>query len=129
MCNQLAIHIHCRPGEEIIAHRTAHILNFEGGGTAAFSGAQVQGLDGARGQFSVEAAQAAIRPKDRYHPQTRMIAVEQTANMGGGAIWRSEEHTSELQSLMRNSYAVFCLKKKNELNTQHTEKDQNDSKI
>src|SRR3546814_9703136 len=36
---------------------------------------------------------------------------------GAGAIvitlfWRSEEHTSELQSLMRISYAVFCLKKK-----------------
>src|SRR3546814_9243429 len=31
---------------------------------------------------------------------------------------RSEEHTSELQSLMRISYAVFCLKKKNK-NTQH----------
>src|SRR3546814_5766679 len=30
-----------------------------------------------------------------------------------GTIRRSEEHTSELQSLMRNSYAVFCLKKKN----------------
>src|SRR3546814_2600252 len=29
---------------------------------------------------------------------------------------RSEEHTSELQSLMRNSYAVFCLKKNNILN-------------
>src|SRR3546814_7586189 len=29
---------------------------------------------------------------------------------------RSEEHTSELQSLMRISYAVFCLKKKNKLN-------------
>src|SRR3546814_5323820 len=29
-----------------------------------------------------------------------------------GMILRSEEHTSELQSLMRNSYAVFCLKKK-----------------
>src|SRR3546814_3035051 len=29
------------------------------------------------------------------------------------ALKRSEEHTSELQSLMRNSYAVFCLKKKN----------------
>src|SRR3546814_5630497 len=28
-------------------------------------------------------------------------------------VGRSEEHTSELQSLMRNSYAVFCLKKKN----------------
>src|SRR3546814_2517077 len=33
--------------------------------------------------------------------------------------WRSEEHTSELQSLMRISYAVFCLKKKK----QHTTKD------
>src|SRR3546814_5823220 len=31
---------------------------------------------------------------------------------------RSEEHTSELQSLMRNSYAVFCLKKKNINNQQ-----------
>src|SRR3546814_7036346 len=30
----------------------------------------------------------------------------------GPALWRSEEHTSELQSLMRISYAVFCLKKK-----------------
>src|SRR3546814_1725729 len=30
----------------------------------------------------------------------------------GLAAWRSEEHTSELQSLMRISYAVFCLKKK-----------------
>src|SRR3546814_7473336 len=38
-------------------------------------------------------------------------------NFGGGtrlnAAVRSEEHTSELQSLMRISYAVFCLKKKN----------------
>src|SRR3546814_8183753 len=34
-------------------------------------------------------------------------------NGQGIAALRSEEHTSELQSLMRNSYAVFCLKKKN----------------
>src|SRR3546814_4213229 len=33
------------------------------------------------------------------------------------AKWRSEEHTSELQSLMRNSYAVFCLKKKKQTTT------------
>src|SRR3546814_5913814 len=40
---------------------------------------------------------------------------------------RSEEHTSELQSLMRISYAVFCLKKKNQIkithyNTEYTHK-------
>src|SRR3546814_6793313 len=36
------------------------------------------------------------------------VLVEEGADIG----FRSEEHTSELQSLMRNSYAVFCLKKK-----------------
>ena len=90
MCNQISIHIHCRPGEEIVAHKTAHILNFEGGGTAAFSGVQVQGLEGERGLFSLQDARAAIRPRDRYRPQTRMIAVEQTANMGGGTVWPLE---------------------------------------
>src|SRR3546814_10142259 len=39
---------------------------------------------------------------------------------------RSEEHTSELQSLMRNSYAVFCLKKKN---IQQTDTYEHDNKI
>src|SRR3546814_4885210 len=34
-------------------------------------------------------------------------------HVGVRHFWRSEEHTSELQSLMRISYAVFCLKKKN----------------
>src|SRR3546814_4173992 len=37
----------------------------------------------------------------------------------GGPAIRSEEHTSELQSLMRISYAVFCLKKKNHMYDEH----------
>src|SRR3546814_1986626 len=36
---------------------------------------------------------------------------------GGENVFRSEEHTSELQSLMRISYAVFCLKKKKKITT------------
>src|SRR3546814_9558762 len=42
------------------------------------------------------------------------------------SLWRSEEHTSELQSLMRISYAVFCLKKKKK---QQYTKSINDSKV
>src|SRR3546814_2025545 len=42
------------------------------------------------------------------------VALERLAvDVGGGKDDRSEEHTSELQSLMRSSYAVFCVKKKN----------------
>src|SRR3546814_5171527 len=40
-----------------------------------------------------------------------------------GAVARSEEHTSELQSLMRISYAVFCLKKKKKTSTQRHNRD------
>src|SRR3546814_5912238 len=44
------------------------------------------------------------------------------------AQWRSEEHTSELQSLMRISYAVFCLKKKKKLITHLTCNTNNDNR-
>src|SRR3546814_9206913 len=42
----------------------------------------------------------------------RRAAVSRLQTPGEGRLRRSEEHTSELQSLMRISYAVFCLKKK-----------------
>src|SRR3546814_3525663 len=52
-----------------------------------------------------------------------VLAVEEGADWQGGARQgarlRSEEHTSELQSLMRISYAVFCLKKKMYLTSRH----------
>src|SRR3546814_14532247 len=40
------------------------------------------------------------------------LASDRAGQLSAGGEGRSEEHTSELQSLMRNSYAVFCLKKK-----------------
>ncbi len=68
MCNVVAILTHCRPGEEVIAHETAHILTSEGGAHAAFSGVQVLPLKGPRGQFTADALRAAIRPRTRYAP-------------------------------------------------------------
>src|SRR3546814_7558230 len=46
-----------------------------------------------------------------------------------GVVDRSEEHTSELQSLMRISYAVFCLKKKKQLDEQILKQHSKKSKI
>src|SRR3546814_1240358 len=54
----------------------------------------------------------AMKPPRQASPAPTVSAT-MTANDG-----RSEEHTSELQSLMRNSYAVFCLKKKTTHNTE-----------
>src|SRR3546814_18900326 len=53
----------------------------------------------------LEAGDVVEVQKRAGHPYTRML-------LGCEVSMRSEEHTSELQSLMRISYAVFCLKKK-----------------
>src|SRR3546814_5854882 len=45
-------------------------------------------------------------------PESRMIVWPSPTSAAAARPMRSEEHTSELQSLMRISYAVFCLKKK-----------------
>src|SRR5262245_6261818 len=87
MCNEIALRVHCRPGEEMIAHRSAHPIHFETGGPAALAGVNVQGLDGPRGQFDAATLEAAIRPEDRHMPRSRLVWVEQTSNLGGGSIW------------------------------------------
>ncbi|RKK06135.1 low specificity L-threonine aldolase [Pseudoroseomonas wenyumeiae] len=91
MCNVVAILTHCRPGEEVLAHETAHILSSEGGVHAALAGVQINPLQGARGMFSAETLRAAIRPATRYAPPQRLLEVEQTANIGGGGVWPQAE--------------------------------------
>src|SRR3546814_2693108 len=49
-----------------------------------------------------------------YTQNHQRLSVGAKGDLGS---WRSEEHTSELQSLMRISYAVFCLKKKKQVHT------------
>src|SRR3546814_9141777 len=56
------------------------------------------------------------RPADRGRNRLLRAAVVPSGSVT--LLKRSEEHTSELQSLMRISYAVFCLKKKNQKTTQ-----------
>jgi threonine aldolase len=87
MCNEIAIRVHCRPGDEMLAHRTAHPIHFETGGPAALAGVNVSALDGPRGQFDVATATAAIRAPGRYSPRSRLLWVEQTSNLGGGSVW------------------------------------------
>src|SRR3546814_3728311 len=59
------------------------------------------------------------RHADSRHRGTRSRASLPSSCRRRASARRSEEHTSELQSLMRISYAVFCLKKKNNKLTQH----------
>ncbi|WBV41421.1 low specificity L-threonine aldolase [Pseudoroseomonas cervicalis] len=87
MCNVIAILTHCRPGDEVLAHESAHILHSEGGTHAALAGVQINPLRGARGMFDAATLRGAIRGGGRYAPPQRLLEVEQTANIGGGAVW------------------------------------------
>jgi threonine aldolase len=87
MCNEIAYCIHCRPGDEIILDRSAHTLHFETGAPAALSGAMTRAIDGERGSFGAAAVERVLRPNDQYAPRSRLISVEQTANLAGGSVW------------------------------------------
>src|SRR3546814_8152383 len=85
-----------------------------------------------RGQVSyLEGCTAPMRDENQLHAAVVELVALEDANIKYSTVqnWypgdenRSEEHTSELQSLMRISYAVFCLKKKkiNETNRRYTQ--------
>lgn len=106
MCNEIAILVHCRPGDEILADRTAHILNFEGGGPAALAGAQIQPLAGVAGIFNANDVEAAVRMESRYFPRTRLLSVEQTANIAGGTVWSVAEIEAVTSAARRHGLAT-----------------------
>jgi len=87
MANQVAIRCHTQPGDEMLADANAHIYWYEAGGSAALSGVICRLLPGERGVFSAADVRAALRPADIHFPPTRLLAVENTHNRGGGTIW------------------------------------------
>jgi threonine aldolase len=92
MANQAALKLHTNPGEQVICDKYAHIYNYEGGGASFNSGISCKLIDGHRGMFTAEQAEASINPPDFYHsPLTSLIAIENTTNKGGGACWDFDE--------------------------------------
>jgi threonine aldolase len=92
MANQIALAILARRGTELLVEETAHIMISELGGAAVHSGLQTRGLPGYRGRLSPEQVSGAIRPADRLHgPRASIVALENTHNSAGGAVWPLEE--------------------------------------
>ncbi len=86
MANQIALRAHLRPGDEVIIGKEAHCWRFESGALAALAGAQTQVI-GEDGMFTAAEVRAAFKADDPYQSPTRVVAVENTHNMGGGTCW------------------------------------------
>jgi len=90
--NQIAINVYCKPGDEVICDKDAHIYMYEGGGIAKNSGASVRLLHGDRGRVTAEQVKNAIMdPSNVHYPLTALVALEDTMNRGGGAIYSIDE--------------------------------------
>ncbi len=104
MCNEIGIRLHIGPGGDAVhLHPTSHPITAEAGGPAAFSGAVLAPVPGAGGMFTPLALEAALfQPGDRYQPRSRLVAVEQTTNIGGGRVWPLEQLRGVLDAAGRH---------------------------
>tara|TARA_B100000508_G_scaffold11104_1_gene7840 strand:- start:12360 stop:13379 length:1020 start_codon:yes stop_codon:yes gene_type:complete len=90
--NQIAINVHCKPGDELICSKEAHIYKYEGGGIAKNSGTSVKLLDGDRGRITAQNVELSINdPENVHYPLTSLVCLEDTMNRGGGAIYDIKE--------------------------------------
>jgi len=87
MCNQIALAVHCRPGDMVLVDRSAHPLHSEAGGAAVLASATLYPVDGVNWKYTAEQVAEALTPSDRYWPGFRLISVEQTTNRPGGRLW------------------------------------------
>ncbi len=86
MGNQICIHVHCRPGDELICEERSHVYQFEGGSMARLSGTQARLLVAVDGFPSPTQLVEAIRRDDAHYPRSRLLVIENTHNMAGGRV-------------------------------------------
>ncbi len=87
MGNQICLRLVVPPAEELLCDADAHIVTYEGGGAAQHGGIQTRTLVSARGLLDVAAVEAQLRAPGFGTVPTRAVAVEQTHNRGGGAVY------------------------------------------
>jgi threonine aldolase len=88
MANQIAIAVHTTSGDEVMAAENSHIFLYEGGGGSGLAGSQSWPIRTTNGLFTGADVSANVRDTgSRHHPRSKLVCVEQTANIGGGAIW------------------------------------------
>jgi threonine aldolase len=108
MGNQIAVRLLCRPGEELVCDADAHVVSYEGGGAAMHGGVQSRTLVAERGLLDPAALIPQLRPAGYHTVPTRAVAVEQTHNRGGGAVY-SLDRLEEIRAVTAvRGLALHC---------------------
>jgi threonine aldolase len=90
MGNLTCVMAQTRPGQEVVCETNGHIYNYEMGALSALAGVLPRVINGEDGVLTWSAIAPAIRPKVYYRPQTALICLENTVNMAGGTVYRTD---------------------------------------
>src|SRR6266849_794493 len=91
MSNQICLKAHTQPGDELLCDAGCHIYNNEVGGPAVLSGVMCRTIAGDHGILDVSQLEDKIRPVDDHLVRTRLVALENTHNRGGGRVYPLEK--------------------------------------
>ena len=86
MSNQLAVRVHCGPGDEFLCEANCHIHNYEQGAYAQLFGVATQPIEGEHGMLRLEQLVDRIRPDNDHSARTRLVCLENTHNRGAGRV-------------------------------------------
>jgi threonine aldolase len=88
MANQIALKLHGRPGDVLLAEETSHVLVYEYGGAAAHAGLMSLGLKGSGGRVTSDQIRHASAPSTKVADQrATVLSLENTHNNAGGRVW------------------------------------------
>jgi threonine aldolase len=91
MANQIALKVHCQPGEEVVIGEGSHNYFYEAGAAGAIAGVQFA-VAGRGGTFTAADVEEAFKPEKNHSlAPTRLVCVENTHNRGGGVIWPQKD--------------------------------------
>ncbi|HVF03274.1 MAG TPA: GntG family PLP-dependent aldolase, partial [Frankiaceae bacterium] len=106
MGNQLCLRVLVPAAEEVLCDADAHVVTYEGGAAAQHGGLQTRTLVAARGLLAPADVAAQIRPEGFGTVVTRALAVEQTHNRGGGAVYPLAQRAA-LGDVARSAGAAY----------------------
>ena len=107
MANQIALKLHGRPGDVLVAEEHSHVLVFEYGGVAAHAGLMTLGLRGSGGRISSEQVRRAAAPSTKAADQrVTVLSLEDTHNNAGGRVWPLAELEDVVATARELSLAV-----------------------
>jgi threonine aldolase len=90
MANQVSLRMLTRPGDEVLCEIGSHIFNYEVAAASALSGIQLTPIEAPGGILTPELLEPRIRPDNIHHPNTAVIALENTHNRAGGRVYPME---------------------------------------